>query len=227
MKPRPQRRAHARRLTLAIGLTVIAVAMAAPSATLASPGTKRVSVNSAEAQALGGWSWAPSISATGRYVAFTTKATNIGPGDTNEWNDVYLRDMKSGTTRWVSTPRSGLGNGDSRAPSISSTGRFVAFESAASTIIGTDTNGLKDIFIHDRTTRKNRRVSVRSNEKQAWGGDSLRPSISATGRYVAFESDATNLVKGDTNGNGEATALPPLSRPMVAMWPSRPRPGTS
>jgi Tol biopolymer transport system component len=200
MKPRPLRRTRLRHLTIAIGISAITVAVAAPSATLASPTTKRVNVNSAEAQAVGGWSWGPSISSTGRYVAFTTKATNMAPGDTNEWNDVYLRNMKSGTTKWVSYPRSGLGNGDSVAPSVSSTGRFVAFESAASNIIGSDTNGLKDIFIHDRTTRKNRRVSVRSNEKQAWGGDSRRPSISASGRYVAFESDATNLVKGDTNG---------------------------
>ncbi len=200
MKPRPLRRTRLRHLTIAIGISAITVAVAAPSATLASPTTKRVNVNSAEAQAVGGWSWGPSISSTGRYVAFTTKATNMAPGDTNEWNDVYLHNMKSGTTKWVSYPRSGLGNGDSVAPSVSSTGRFVAFESAASNIIGSDTNGLKDIFIHDRTTRKNRRVSVRSNEKQAWGGDSRRPSISASGRYVAFESDATNLVKGDTNG---------------------------
>jgi Tol biopolymer transport system component len=200
MKPRPQRRAHARRLTLAIGLTVIALAVAAPSATLASPTTKRVNVTNSGAEAAGGWSWGPSISSTGRYVAFTSKAANLAAGATNVWNDVYLRDMKSGKTTWVSLPRSGLGNGDSVAPSVSSTGRFVAFESAATEIIGSDTNGLRDIFIHDRTTKKNRRVSVRSNEKQAWGGDSRRPSISATGRYVAFESDAKNLVKGDTNG---------------------------
>ncbi len=201
MNPRSQRRARARTSLYAIAIAAIAVAVAAPTASLASPSTRRVNVSSAEAEARGGWSWAPSISGTGRYVAFTTKATNLAPGDRDGWNDVYLRDMKSGTTKWLSYPRSGAGNnGDSRAPSVSSSGRFVAFESAASTIIGSDTNGRTDIFIHDRTTRKNRRISLRSNEAQAWGGDSERPSISATGRFVAFESEARNLVMNDTNG---------------------------
>ena len=177
----------------------IAVAVAAPAATLAGSVTKRVNVSSAEAEARGGWSWSPSVSATGRYVAFTTKATNLAPGDRDDRNDVYLRDIRSGTTKWLSYTRSGTSNnGDSRAPSISSSGRFVAFESAASTIIGSDTNGLKDIFIHDRYTGKTRLVS-----KDRFGGlannGSSDPDISADGRFAAFRSTASDLISNDTN----------------------------
>ena len=74
----------------------------------------------------------------------------------------------------------------------------MAFESAASTIIGSDTNGLKDIFIHDRYTGKTRLVS-----KDRFGGlannGSSDPDISADGRFVAFRSNASDLVNHDTN----------------------------
>ena len=203
MHPRLGRRARTRRLAIAAGIAAIAVAVVAPAASLAGPSTKRVNVSSAEAEARGGWSWAPSISATGRYVAFATKATNLAPGDRDGWNDVYLRDMKSGTTRWLSYPRSGAGNdGDSRAPSVSSSGRFVAFESAASTIIGSDTNGRYDVFLHDRKTGKTRPIS--KNRLGFLGNNgSNDPDVSADGRFVAFRSNASNLVLNDTNNDSD------------------------
>lgn len=90
-------------------------------------------------------------------------------------------------------------DGLSDAPSISATGRFVAFASVAKNLVDRDTNGVSDVFLHDRRTRRTTRVSVASNGAQA-DGPSTAPAISADGRYVSFESPASNLVTGDTNG---------------------------
>jgi Tol biopolymer transport system component len=102
------------------------------------------------------------------------------------------------TTR-VSVKSNGTeGNGNSGSPSISRTGRYVAFVSAASNLVAGDTNARDDVFVRDRSTGKTKRVSVKSDGKQG-NGDSEDPSISADGRFVAFESGASNLVAGDTN----------------------------
>ena len=89
-----------------------------------------------------------------------------------------------------------------RAPaaSISADGRFVAFASDATNLVSGDTNGAADVFVRDRQAGTTERVSVDSAGNQASGGDSLRPAISADGRFVVFHSDATNLVGSDTNG---------------------------
>jgi Tol biopolymer transport system component len=91
------------------------------------------------------------------------------------------------------------GNGYSWFPSISADGRYVAFESYASNLVPGDTNDSWDVFVHDRLTGQTTRVSVASDGTQG-NGSSWWPSISAEGRYVAFMSDALNLVPGDTNG---------------------------
>ena len=83
--------------------------------------------------------------------------------------------------------------------SLSAEGRLVAFESYASNLVPGDTNGRLDVFVHDRQTRLTERVSVDSAGIQG-NGSSRQPSISADGRFMAFTSDATNLVPGDTNG---------------------------
>ncbi|MCG6981325.1 MAG: calcium-binding protein, partial [Deltaproteobacteria bacterium] len=94
------------------------------------------------------------------------------------------------------------GDQDSSSPSISDDGRYVAFESQADNLIDGDTNlfPFSDIFVHDLQTGETTLVSVDSNGIQG-NGDNTSPSISADGRYVAFTSDATNLVANDTNGN--------------------------
>ena len=92
-----------------------------------------------------------------------------------------------------------LGNGDSSSPSLSAGGRWIAFASDATNLIPDDTNGVTDIFVHDRQTGETARVSVSTNGEQA-NGRSNFPAISGNGRFVAFQSDATNLVPGDTNG---------------------------
>jgi len=94
------------------------------------------------------------------------------------------------------------GNGGSEDASISGNGRYVAFESGATNLVKNDTNGTWDVFVHDRKTGKTKRVSKRSNGTEGDSG-SDDPSISGDGRYIAFESDATNLVKNDTNGKGD------------------------
>jgi Tol biopolymer transport system component len=160
--------------------------------------TTRVSVDSAGNQG-NGQSYSPSISADGRFVAFYSTASNIVPGDTNNIFDIFVRDRLTNTTTRVSVDSAGnQGNGGSDNPSISADGRFVAFNSYASTLVPGDTNGEEDIFVRDTLTNTTTRVSVDSAGNQ--GNDtSYRLSISADGRFVAFESGASNLVPGDTN----------------------------
>ena len=91
------------------------------------------------------------------------------------------------------------GNSVSGDPSISTDGRYVAFDSLASNLVLGDTNGLEDVFVRDRLTGTTERVSISTGGTEG-NGFSAIPSISADGRYVAFESVASNLVPGDTNG---------------------------
>lgn len=165
--------------------------------------TKRVNVSSSGRQA-NNWSGFPAISRDGRYVTFTSSASNLVPGDTNGTSDVFIRDRSLHRTRRVSI--SGLGrqaNGFSEESALSTHGRYVAFTSGASNLVPGDTNHLADVFIHDRRTGTTRRVSVSSKERQGSGSPTNTgangPAISGDGRYVAFHSDDSNLVPGDTN----------------------------
>jgi Tol biopolymer transport system component len=168
-----------------------------PSALL--PGTTtRVSVASDGMQG-NSQSTFPFISADGRYVAFESDASNLVPGDTNDLSDVFVHDQQTGQTTLVSVASDGTqGNHRSLSPSLSADGRYVAFDSAANNLVLGDTNSSVDVFVHDRQTGQTSRVSVASDGTQA-NGSSSRPSISADGRYVTFESGASNLVPGDTN----------------------------
>ncbi|MEG4632535.1 calcium-binding protein [Microcoleus sp. AR_TQ3_B6] len=155
------------------------------------------------------FSGSPSISADGRFVAFESGASNIVPGDTNNNNDIFVRDTLTNTTTLVSLDSAGnQGNNSSYRPSISADGRFVAFESYASNIVPGDTNSSpdfilsRDIFVRDTLTNTTTRVSVDSAGNQA-NSLSDRASISADGRFVAFTSDASNIVPGDTNNRND------------------------
>ncbi len=141
------------------------------------------------------------ISANGRYVAFYSQASTLVPGDTNSSKDIFVRDRAAGTTTRVSVDSSGAeAILDSYSPTISADGRFVAFASDAMNLAPGDTNLRRDIFVHDRVTGATTRVSVDSTGVQA---DDMcyEPKLSGDGRFVAFASDATNLVAGDTNGS--------------------------
>jgi Tol biopolymer transport system component len=160
--------------------------------------TIRVSVAS-DGTERNGESVRPSISADGRYVAFQSLAA-FDPDDGNAKTDVYVHDLRTGTTQRVSVSRDGGdGNGGSYSPSVSADGRFIAFWSNANNLVAGDTNGVADIFVADRTTGRTDRVSVGPDRTQGDGASS-DPSISRDGRYVAFWSGADNLVAGDTNG---------------------------
>src|SRR6476469_5173708 len=160
--------------------------------------TTRVSVDSA-----GNPGNSPSnysaISADGRFVAFQSYASNLVPGDTNNKNDIFVRDLSTNTTTRASVDSAGFqGNSDSLLPSISADGRFVAFTSFASNRLPGDTNNRDNIFVRDLSTNTTTRVSVDSAGTTG-NSDSFISAISAEGRVVAFQSQASNLVPGDTN----------------------------
>jgi hypothetical protein len=144
-------------------------------------------------------SYAPSISADGRFVAFESLASNLVVGDMNGTYDLFVHDRMTGVTERISVDSSGNeGNSDSRYPSISPNGQVVGFASSASNLVVGDTNGNWDVFVHDRANGITERVSVDSSGAQGNGtGDSS--SLSSDGQFVAFRSDASNLVAGDTN----------------------------
>lgn len=140
------------------------------------------------------------ISADGRYVVFSSTATNLVANDTNGVEDIFVRDILLGTTTLVSIDNAGVsGNSTSNAASISKDGRFVTYNSAASNLVTGDSNGVSDIFVRDLILGTTSRVNVSANEEQA-NGVSSNASISADGKFVSFSSNASNLVSNDTNG---------------------------
>jgi Tol biopolymer transport system component len=181
---------------LACGLT-IAAALGASLPAWSQGTTERVSLGPGGVQG-NEESLFPAISADGRFVAFYTYASNLVPGDTNHSDDVFVRDRRTGTTERVSVGPNGRQGDSSSLPAISADGRFVAFRSYANNLVPGDTNGVGDVFVRDRRTGTTERVSVSSSGEQ--GNAFSVGTISADGRFIAFESDASNLVPGDTNG---------------------------
>lgn len=168
--------------------------------------TEAVAV-SADGDAANGHSWGPVLSFDGRFVVFMSSGDNLVDGDANGELDVFIRDRVMGVTELVSVSSSGeQGNGESHSPAVSADGRFVAFVSSASNLVPNDGNGHRDVFVRDRVTGETVRVSVSTVGSEGDGasgyGRYVPPSvaISADGRVVAFVSEATNLVAGDTNG---------------------------
>ena len=162
--------------------------------------TTRVSVDSAGNQGNNN-SISTSISADGRFVAFSSNATNLVPGDTNSSQDVFVRDLLTNTITRVSVDSAGnQGNSLSSFTSISADGRFLAFVSGATNLVPGDTNNSFDIFVRDTLANTTTRLSVDSAGNQANNNSFGIASISGDGRFVAFSSEASNLVPGDTNG---------------------------
>jgi Tol biopolymer transport system component len=155
-----------------------------------------------------GWTWEEatfpssdaSVSPDGNFIGFTYRGDDLSPDDNNLADDIYLYDRTAETCILVSAnPAGQAGNGHSRKCSVSQDGRFVAFQSDATNLVAGDENAASDVFVKDMATGVVQRISV------AMGGwesnwNSANPAISAGGRYVAFESGATNLVPNDTNG---------------------------
>lgn len=190
--------------------------------------TVRVSVATSGAQANGD-SISPRISGDGRFVSFHSQATNLVAGDTNNAPDVFVHDRDADadgvfdepgaiSTGRVSLASSGTeGNGTSDDAIISSNGRFVAFHSSASNLVSGDTNSVGDVFLRDRDVDSDgifdevggvttTRISVARSGAQG-DVDSGKPSMSADGRFITFESAASNLSGIDTNGDSLCDAL--------------------
>jgi len=186
------------RLGLLVGLVGVLFG-ASSGETSASPGTiTLVSVSTAGSQ--GNFhSMQPSISDDGLYVAFTSQASNLLSCDAKGVGDVLVRDRGTSITRLVSVDSSGCqsdqGGGE---PAVSSDGRYIAFQSGGSDLVSGETNNSADVFVHDRQTGITERVSIDSDGIQG-NGWSTRPDTSSDGRYVAFDSMASNLVTDDTN----------------------------
>jgi len=171
---------------------------------------ERVSVASDGTEA-NKYSYDPRITPDGRYVAFRSAATNLVPGDFGSW-DIFVYDRSTHTTERVSVAPNGTqANGCSSCPAISADGRFVAFDSNASNLVPDDINDTGDVFVFERHSDVMERVSVASDGTQG-NGDSHRPSISADGRFVAFLSEASNLVPDDTNDVRDVFVFDRLTR---------------
>jgi Tol biopolymer transport system component len=142
----------------------------------------------------------PYISADGKHVVFESEASNLVDGDTNGYGDIFIKDIQTGVITLVSTSSSGVqGIFDSSNPSISADGKYVVFDSFSSNLVDGDTNDTLDIFLKDIQEGTLTLVSTSSSGIQGTRYySSQNPSISADGRYVAFESQAANLVSGDT-----------------------------
>ncbi|MFN0008728.1 MAG: TolB family protein [Planctomycetota bacterium] len=161
--------------------------------------TERVSVSTGGTQT-NNQSFSVSMSSDGRYVAFRSNASNLVAGDTNAVGDIFVRDRQLGTTERVSRSTAGVqGNASSEGPSITEDGRYVAFRSAASTLVLGDTNAANDTFVHDRQTGTTERVSLSTGGAQGNNFSGGYPDISSDGRFVSFGASASNLVAGDTN----------------------------
>lgn len=143
-----------------------------------------------------------SISDDGTLVCFTSTATNLVPNDTNGVGDVFVRDLVAGTTERVSVDANGAEADGYSWGAISADGRCVVLTSFATNLVPADSNGAGDVFLKDLVTGAVTLVSVDSNGLQ---GDGLSQSgrLSADGRIVVFNSYASNLVPGDTNGSGD------------------------
>ncbi|HVQ18978.1 MAG TPA: hypothetical protein VMT27_08075, partial [Actinomycetes bacterium] len=146
-----------------------------------------------------GFSFSPAISADGAWIGFVSTSSNLVAHDTNRTSDVFVRHLPTHTTRRVSVSTSGrqANNGD-EGLSLSAHGRYVAFTSSSTNLVAGGTRAESNVFVRDRVERTTRRVSVEANGVQANHASFDPPSISAHGRYVAFDSFATNLVPRDS-----------------------------
>jgi len=177
---------------------------------------RRISVDSTGAQASVGASFSPSVSADGRWIAFVSTAplgsaaARGSQASRPNLRQVYARDMVLGTTTPVSLAGDqASADGGSARPVISGDGRYVAFVSDATNLVSNDRNRAADIFLHDRHTGSTRLIS-RAADGGSANGDSRNPALSVDGRFVAFQSDASNL--------GCTGRCPPTSEDINLLW---------
>ena len=164
---------------------------------------ERVAVTVDPAEQPNDWSHAPMLSGDGKFLVFLSDASNLVPGDTSEWMDVFVYDLNANQVELVSVGLGGApANEEPSRPSISYDGRYVAFNSLASNLVISDTNGTQDVFLFDRELDITERISVSSEEAEiAQDAFTKRPSISADGRYVIFYSNAQALAPDHTQAD--------------------------
>lgn len=143
------------------------------------------------------------LSGNGDLVVFSSDASNLVQGDNPGYQDIFLRNLNTGVTQKLTVGvNGGQTDGDSSQPTISANGRYVSFVSWATNLVANDTNNASDVFVLDRQTGNLWRVSVRANGAQG-NGSSTEAVISDDGTFIAFASQAPNLVVGDTNGRAD------------------------
>lgn len=164
--------------------------------------TELVSINSLGTASGNGNSYVTAITPNGRFVVFVSTASDLVTNDTNNSQDIFVRDLKNGVTTLVSVNSAGTSSGNDQSfgiPKISDDGRFVAFGSVASDLVANDTNATGDVFVRDLKTGTTVLASINSTESDSGNGDSAFPVLSADGRTVAFRSTANDLVANDNN----------------------------
>lgn len=134
-------------------------------------------------------------------VVFVSNSNNLVSGDTNNQTDVFVHVRATGAIERVNLNHQGVeaSGGDAQNPVISADSNTVAYDSSSPNVVGNDSNSARDVFARDRLTSRTLCVSCAA-DGTIGNRDSYNPSISGTGRWVVFTSDATNLVKGDFNG---------------------------
>jgi Cys-rich repeat protein len=196
---------RAARAVLGTGLSVLVACgsgvLGTPVPALALDPSALISVN-LQGTAGNGPSGGVALNLDGSVVAFFSDATALVPNDTNQARDVFVR--AGGTTQLVSVglagnPANGPSHEKGQPPAISDNGQIVAFYSDATNLVPNDNNGQTDVFVRDLTAGATELISVSTGGEQG-NGPSLFPSISGDGRFVVFQSLASNLVPGDTNG---------------------------
>jgi uncharacterized repeat protein (TIGR01451 family) len=147
---------------------------------------------------------APSISADGRFVSFTSSAFNLVPGDTGFRSHVYVFELQTGAIERVDVASDGtLGDNEAFTSQLSGDGRFVAFDTFADNLVPNDGDGSVDVFLHDRQTGETQGVSTVGPATGLFLHSSLS-SITRNGRFVGFSSAERNIVPGDTNNWDDA-----------------------
>jgi hypothetical protein len=141
------------------------------------------------------------LSRDGRYVVFTSEATNLVPNDTNGVRDVFMRDRLGDTTVRVNVDSAGIEANDASYynGAISADGRFVLFHSEATNLVLGDTNGEMDVFVRDTISGTTTRISITDTGGEA-NARSYSQALSPDGTYAAFSSEADNIIAGDANG---------------------------
>lgn len=146
-----------------------------------------------------GPSYAPQISRDGQLIVFASEASNLVCGNTNPSSDIFVYDQTKEVIQKISNPAYGEDtDGKSLSPYVSGSGNFIVYELSADNLVQEDLNKSQDIFLYNRATGQTELISVNSKKQQALG-NSRKPSISDDGRFVVFQSSASNLVIGDNN----------------------------